>query len=138
MRYGIVLTIAAGNTRKHICQAFITDVPEDGKPADIADALANSPHAPEFSEYGVFLANRRILAESKMPKDTIAANAREIPWKALAGKESVQINIRTSSGRRARWEMAAAAAGYSGRNALGDWIRDTLDAAESANPGYTA
>lgn len=133
MRYGIVLTIASGNTRKHICQAFITDVPDGEKPTEIAVALENSPHAPEFSEYGVFLANRRVLAESKLPKDTVTGNAKEIPWKALAGKESVQINIRTTSGRRARWEMAASAAGYAGRNALGDWIRDTLDRAELSN-----
>ena len=138
MRYGIVLTIIAGTARKHIVQAFITDVSDDVKSENVTTALGESPYAPEFSEYGIFLANRKIVAETKLPKDAISENAKEIPWKALAGTESVQLNIRTTAGKRARWELAAAAAGYTGRNALGDFIRDTLDTRSADLLGGTA
>lgn len=130
MRHGIVVTITAGATRHHIVEAWITDVPDDKKPTETAEALSESPHAAEYSEHGIFLANRKVIPEDKLPKGTrTPESAPEIPWKALAGTESVQLNIRTTAAKRARWEMAASAAGHTGRNAFGDWIRQTLDAA---------
>lgn len=124
MRYAVIFTMAVGQSKQRAVEAFIEDVPEDVKASDVAEALGNSRYAPEFSERGIFLANRRVTAEARIPKGTDARDATAIEWKTLAGTGSVQLNMRIPAREKAVWEMAASREGFPKVTA---WMRHHLN-----------
>ncbi|MFC9916323.1 hypothetical protein [Streptomyces sp. NPDC127197] len=123
MRYAVVRVLAVGNTKRYAIEAFIEGIPDDVKGPEVVGILERSRYASEFSEMGIFLANRKVLPETKVPKTAVADNAQTIEWKALQAKGSTQLNMRVPAQDRALWEMAAARAGLK----LTDWAREILN-----------
>lgn len=125
-RYAVLYTLVMGRDRRHIVDAWITDTPEGTKVTDVNRALKASKYLDEFSERGVFLANRRIVEERRLPGDSEATDARTIPWTDLEGSGTmVQLNVRLPASERALYANAAASAGVP----LAEWVRSTLRAA---------
>jgi hypothetical protein len=123
--HGIVYTLSLGAEKRHILEARITGVPDDVKPATITDGIKGSAVAAEYSEHGFFFANRKVLPLDKLPKGTEEKNVKEIPWAALSGVATVQMNMRIPGRERSAWELAASRAGIPFRT----WVRRTLAAA---------
>jgi hypothetical protein len=110
---------------------WIEGVPEGVTVAAVTEALAGSEHAGQMSEYGVFLANRRIMGEAKVPGDVTEPDTGvvSVDWVSLSDtRRSVQLNVRVRPADRARWAGAAERAGVS----LSSWIETTLNAAAGA------
>jgi len=125
IRYAIVYTLAAGRERRHILEAWITDVPTDLKGPDVSQVLAESRHSADYSERGVWLGNRRLLTEAQLPKALeTPADVRTIPWGEVAAASSqlVQLNVRVTAGERAAMQLAAKRAGLSFK----DWAVSAL------------
>lgn len=126
-RFAIVYNLSAGRERRHIVEAWITDVPPDVKAAEIVERLEGSRFSAEFSERGVFLGNRRVLSEAQMPKGaTEAAELRNISWPEVAASSSAapkQLNVRVPPAKLARYQRAAAAAGMK----MAPWVTKALD-----------
>jgi hypothetical protein len=127
MRYAIVYTITAANTKRHEVDAWITDVPDGSKVADVKTAVLSSGRIDEWSERGIPLANRRIMAENRIPADATSASAVTVAWHELVKVKSVQWNLRVPDVSKASWTAAAAREGL----ALNTWAVRVLDAAAS-------
>jgi hypothetical protein len=128
MSYVVICTISVPGGRRHVVTHRIEGAPESVTVADVRSALAESEHAPAMTEYGVFLANRRIVAESKIPDSATepAGGVVAVDWAALTDtRRSVQLNVRVRPADRARWANAASSAGVS----LASWIEATLNRA---------
>lgn len=131
MKYAIVHTVSAGNVKHNVIQAWITAVPDDVKPPAVKDAVLGSSRIGEWTEYGIPLANRRILPESRVPADAVVpagTTAASIPWSDLEKTEMVQWNVRVSASRRQAWTNAAERAGMK----VNPWALSVLDAAAEA------
>lgn len=128
MRYAIVYTIASGTTKRHEVDAWITNVPEGTKVSEVRDAVLKSSRIMEWSERGVPLANRRVMAEARIPADAVTTDAVTATWEELARVASVQWNHRVPAPSKARWEAAAAREGLP----VGVWAIRVLDAAAGA------
>jgi len=127
MRYAIVYTITSGTTKRHEVDAWITDVPEGTKVAAVREAVLGSSRIMEWSERGVPLANRRVMADNRLPADAASADAVTVPWSELSRVASVQWNHRVPAPAKAQWEAAAAREGLQ----LNAWAIRVLDAAAS-------
>lgn len=125
MRYAIVYTITTGTTKRHEVDAWITDVPDGTKVTDVREAVLSSSRIMEWSERGLPLANRRVMADNRLPAGTVSADAATVPWGELARVASVQWNHRVPAPNKAQWEAAAAREGLT----LNAWAVRVLDAA---------
>ncbi|MET7303585.1 hypothetical protein [Embleya sp. NPDC005575] len=123
MRFALIQTITVGATKHHIVEAFIENAPEDTKNTDAVEALGSSKYAANYSERGIFLANRKIVTDSRIPKDADTTEAISIEWKTLAARGSVQFNLRVPAPDKAGWDLAAARVGLS----VTDWARQVLN-----------
>lgn len=130
MRYAVIHTLAIGSIKHHVIESFIENVPDEAKPDSIIAAIQESSLASGFSEHGIFFANRKLIAEAKIPaKATGGESAKAVAWKLLSGKEMVQRNIRVTAAEQSAWDMAAKRSGLN----LREWIRDTLNNAAKAS-----
>lgn len=124
-RFAILYTLHHGRARQHTIDAWVTDVPEGTKVTELAELLSESQYQAEFSDRGVFLANRRLVTEAQVPKGSEESGSlRTIPWAELtAGRATlVQLNVRVTASERAAVQLAAKAAGQS----TADWVREAI------------
>lgn len=125
-RFAVLYTLhMTARDKRHIVEAWIEDVPDGMKAAEVVEALQSSKYLAEFSERGVFMGNRRVLSDATLPKEYTATDARHIPWEELVavGKgKAVQLNVRVSAAERAAFMAAAERSG----SVFAEWVREAL------------
>jgi hypothetical protein len=129
MRFHVVHSISVGSKKRHVVQFTLPDIPDGITAQEITELLSASSHAPALTEYGAFMANRKVVPDNRLPVNAEMNLAIEVAWKDIESQRTVQVNMRVPSGSRAAWTRAAERAGMT----LPGWAREVLDRAAAGS-----